>query len=128
MSIWREKWGAGVFINRAGRGGTNSFNAINCASNAAFAQVTVNSNFVGNAGIRGIATVLSGTTIVSVSAAAAVSGAAILTGIIQYASVVLSQAGVATAAESVRAGAFEIRCVGSRAPVGDMPVAWFVVR
>lgn len=70
----------------------------------------------------------SGTTVVSVAATAAQSGAVILTQIMQYVGDVSSQAGFSTAVQSPRAGAFEIVAVGSRAPVDNAPIAWFVLR
>lgn len=91
------------------------------------ADLTV-SSLTGAAGYRGIATMNSGTTIASVAATAAQSGAVILTQILQYVGDVNSQAGFSTAVQSVRAGAFEIVAVGSRAPVNNAPIAWFVLR
>ena len=91
------------------------------------AALTV-SSLTGAAGYRGLVTMNSGTTIASVSATAAISGAVILTQILQYVGDVNSQAGFSTAVQSVRTGAFEIVAVGSRAPLGDAPIAWFVIR
>ena len=91
------------------------------------AALTV-SSLTGAAGYRGLVTMNSGTTIASVSATAAISGAVILTQILQYVGDVNSQAGFSTAVQSVRTGAFEIVAVGSRAPLGDAPIAWFIIR
>lgn len=117
MSVlkFREDIAAGAFVQRAN------------TTPSSFTGVNVASSFIGNDVIRGIATVSSGTTVASVGATGVVSGNVILTGIIQYASGVASQAVVTTYAESVRTGAFEIRCIGSVAPVGDMPVGWFKI-
>lgn len=114
MLKFRELLAAGGFAQRTGTSNQSSFTGL-----------TVSSAFTGNATIRGFGTINSGTTIASISATGVVSGDIIMTGIIQYASGVSSQAMVNTYVESVRAGAFEIRCVGSVAPVGNMPVGWF---
>lgn len=128
---------AGAFATKTSN--TSSFNNVNVGGTmavagaqvftgaASFASLQVNS-FDGGNGWRGIATINSGTTVSSVAASAARSGAVILTTIIQYASMVASQAMFVTGVESVRAGAFEIRCVGSVAPVANCPVAWMIVR
>lgn len=107
---------SGAFVQRRGT-------AVSCITG-----LQVSSSFVGHGQIRGIVTVNSGTTVVSVTATGVVSGDTLFSSILQYASGVSSQAGVTTYIESVRAGAFEIRCIGSRAPVGNMPVAWFVIK
>ena len=86
------------------------------------------SSLTGAAGYRGIATMNSGTTVVSVAATAAISGAVVLTQILQYVGDVSSQAGFSTGVQSVRAGAFEIVAIGSRAPIDNAPIAWFVLR
>ena len=119
MFKFRELLAAGAFVQRANTS-PSSFSNISVASASTFGGP-----IAGNAQIRGIATINSGTTVVSVAATGVVSGAAIMTGIIQYASGVSSQAMVNTYVESVRSGAFEIRCVGSVAPIGNMPVGWF---
>lgn len=100
---------------------------IGSAGVGSMADLTV-SSLTGAAGYRGIVTMNSGTTIASVAASAAQSGAVILTQILQYVGDVSSQAGFSTAVQSVRAGAFEIVAVGSRAPVDNAPIAWFVLR
>ena len=135
---FRERWIAGAYIQQTGTNAPSSLTGLNTSSqqsardvqvtnNASLAHIQANS-LTGGAGYRGIATVNSGTTVASVAATAAISGAVIQTTIIQYASGVSSQAMVNTYVESVRAGAFEIRTVGSVAPVGNMPVAWFIIR
>ena len=135
--LGRENVAAGAFEQMVGTS-ASSFTGINAtsqtslrdlqASNAASLASLTPSSITGAAGYRGISTINSGTTVVSVAATAAQSGAVVLTTILQYASGVSSQAIVNTYVESVRAGAFEIRTVGSVAPVGNMPVGWFVLR
>lgn len=127
MSIvkFREDIAAGAYVQRTGTT-ASSFAGLDVSSNATLRQnLTLNLDFIGNARIRGIATINSGTTVVSVAATGVVSGDSILTSILQYASGQSSQAIVVTFASSVRTDAFEIRTVGSNAPVGGMPVAWF---
>lgn len=114
MLKFRELLAAGGFVQRTGTSNQSSFTGL-----------TVSSAFTGNSTIRGFATVNSGTTVASVAVTGVVSGDIIQTTIMQYASGVSSQQVVNTYVESVRAGAFEIRCVGSVAPVGNMPVGWF---
>ncbi len=97
------------------------------AGAGSMADLTV-SSLTGAAGYRGISIMNSGTTVVSVAATAARSGAVVLTQILQYVGDVNSQAGFSTGVQSVRAGAFEIVAIGSRAPLANAPVAWFVLR
>lgn len=119
--VWklREGIGAGAYNQRIGTVASS------------FTGLSVSSNFAGHAQIRGIATINSGTTVVSIAAVGVVSGNAILTAIIQYASVQTLPGTIGmipvTCARSVRTGAFEIVTVGSYAPLGDMPVAWFKI-
>ena len=119
MFKFRELLAAGAFVQRSNTT-PSSFSNISVASAATF-----NGPFAGGTTMRGFATVNSGTTVASVSATGVVSGDIIQTTIMQYASGVSSQQVVNTYVESVRTGAFEIRCVGSVAPVGNMPVGWF---
>lgn len=127
----RGAWAAGAFV-QAPDGGVSSLTGLNVSSAAVIAGLTINS-LTGAAGYRGISILTSGTTVVSVAATAAVSGAVIMLQPIQY---VNAPTGVASAAQffvgviptSVRAGAFEITAIGSRAPIADVPVGWFVIR
>lgn len=116
MFKFRELVAAGAFVQRAGTAVPSSLTGLN-----------VGSSFSGNSTIRGITTMNSGTTVVSVTATGIVSGDVILTGIIGYVSAAGSQQVINTCAESVRAGAFEIRCVGSVAPISNMGAAWFKI-
>lgn len=137
--MWKTREGiaAGAYNQRANTA-ASSFTGLNTASLTTMRNLQVTnpasladlqvSSLTGAAGYRGIATMNSGTNVVSVAATAAQSGAVIVTQIIQYVNDVSSQAGVATAVQSVRAGAFEIVAVGSRTPLGNMPVAWFIIR
>ena len=74
----------------------------------------------------------SGTTVVSVSGANVKSGDLVFTTVMQHANTaVASGSGVSfigLQVSSVRNGAFEITAIGSRAPVGDMPIGWMIVR
>ena len=138
MRKYKQQFMAGAYVNPSD-GGTNSLTALNVSSqftasgNKAFTGATsiagmqVNS-IEGGAGWRGIATMNSGTVVASVSATAARSGAVIHVTPIQYTSDLSSQAFKGIAVQSVRAGAFEIVALSSLAPVGDMPVAWSVIR
>ena len=121
MFKFRELVAAGAFVQRSNTT-PSSFSNISVASASTFGGP-----IAGNAQIRGIATINSGTTVVSVAATGVVSGAAILSGIIQYGDVRTFNASrfITTAVMSVRAGAFEIVTVGSVAPLSDMPVGWF---
>ncbi len=116
MYKFRELFAAGAFVQRAGTGVPSSLTGLN-----------VGSSFSGNSTIRGITTMNSGTTVVSISATGVVSGDVIMTGIIGYVSASGSQQVINTCAESVRANAFEIRCIGSVAPINTMGVGWFRV-
>lgn len=119
---YRREIGAGAFVQRTGTGFSNSLGALDVASAATF-----NNDIVGNARIRGIATVLSGTTVVSVAATGIASGDAILTTIYMYGDARTFNASrfFSTGVMSVRAGAFEIITIGSVAPTQDMPVSWW---
>jgi len=116
----REDIAAGAYQQRAGTV-ASSFTGLN-----------VSSIFTGNAGIRGIATINSGTTVASVAATGVVSGDVIVALPYMYPDATTT---VASAAQffaglvvtSVRAGAFEIRAIFSRAPISNMPVAWFKI-
>lgn len=113
MLKFRELLAAGAFVQRSN---TNQ---------SSFTGIVVSSAFTGNPTIRGITTMNSGTTVVSISATGVISGDVIMTGIIGYVSAAGSQQIINTCAESVRANAFEIRCVGSVAPISNMGVGWF---
>lgn len=138
----RGEWIAGAFIAPAGGSQGSSLTGLSVSSLLAtrdlnltnagsFASATVQS-LTGAGGWRGIATINSGTTIASVAATAAVSGAVIIATIMQYTG---DRTAPGTwgqiptiAVQSVRAGAFELVCVGSYAPLQNMPVGWMVVR
>lgn len=98
-----------------------------------FARVTVRQVF-GHAETANISVMTSGTTVVSVSASGVKSGDIITVNPYMYggaATAVASGNGVAfigLSVTSVRAGAFEVTAIGSRAPLTDMPVAWAIIR
>lgn len=84
--------------------------------------------------MAGIATISSGTTVASVAAAGISSGDLVFLQPYMYAN---AQTAVASGAQtflgglavsSVGADRFMIFTVGSRAPIVDLPVGWFVVR
>lgn len=97
-----------------------------------FAKVTVRQIF-GHAETAGISIITSGTTVVSVSATGVKSGDVIMTNPYMYGAATtvfassLTTFFVGAIPTSVRAGAFELTAIGSRAPTVDMPVAWAIV-
>jgi hypothetical protein len=95
-----------------------------------FVTATVG-NLKGTSNMAGISVMGSGTTVASVAATGVRSGSVIqLTPYMAVNASVASGSGVSFIGlnvSSVRAGAFEITAIGSRAPVGDMPVAWNVI-
>ena len=127
MFKFRELLAAGAFVQRINTT-ASSFTGIDVSSAAVLrGPVTLNDALTGNAQLRGFITINSGTTVGSVAATGVVSGDIIQTTIMQYASGVASQQVVNTFVASVRTGAFEVMCVGSVAPVGNMPVGWFKI-
>lgn len=114
----REDIAAGAYQQRIG------------TSASSFTGVNVSSELAGNANIRGIATINSGTTVASVSAIGVASGDVIVALPYQYPDATTTVASgaqffIGLVATSVRADAFEIRAINSRAPISNMPVAWF---
>lgn len=95
-----------------------------------FRKATV-ADLFGTSAMAGITTMSSGTTVVSVSATGVKSGDIIQATPYMYANTsVASGNGVAfigLQVSSVRAGAFEITAIGSRAPVADMPIAYNII-
>ena len=132
MFKFRELLAAGAFVQRSPTT-PSSFSGVNVESASNFnGPATVGHNLIGNARVRGIATMNSGTTVVSISATGVVSGDVILGQPIQYGD---ARTAVASGAQffigvvacSIRAGAFELFAIGSRAPISDMPLGWFKI-
>ena len=141
MRKHRAEWVAGAFVAPAG-GPASSLTGLSVSSDFLTRNLNVTGagslgslavqSLEGASGWRGIATINSGTTIASIAATAARSGAVILTTITQYtgdrtAPGTWGQIPV-LAVQSVRAGAFEVVCVGSYAPLANLFVAWAIIR
>ena len=132
MFKFRELVAAGAFVQRSNTT-PSSFSNIDVASASILrGPVTLNDAFTGNARIRGLATMNSGTTVVSIAATGVVSGDVILSLPIQYGDARSevasgSQFFIGVVACSVRAGAFELFAIGSRAPISNMPLGWFKI-
>jgi len=114
--LYKQRWGAGAFMQTAG-GPVSSLTGL-----------AVSSSFVGNTNIRGIGIMNSGTAVLSVSAPGVASGSVILTNRYMGTTAMSSGQAIVTAAQSVRAGAFEIVCCASIAPNAAMPISWFVIQ
>lgn len=132
MFKFRELVAAGAFVQRS-QTTPSSFSGISVESASIFnGPMTIGQNLTGNARVRGIITMNSGTTVASVAATGVVSGDVIQALPIQYGdarTVVASGAQffIGVIACSVRAGAFELFAIGSRAPISDMPLGWFKI-
>ena len=132
MFKFRELLAAGAFVQRSPTT-PSSFSGVNVESASNFnGPATVGHNLIGNARIRGLATMNSGTTVVSIAATGVVSGDVIFGQPLQYGDARTavasgSQFFIGVVACSVRAGAFELFAIGSRAPISDMPLGWFKI-
>ena len=113
---FNQAWISGAFVQRRGT-------AVSCITG-----LQVSSSFVGHGQIRGLATMATSTTVISVTATGVVSGDVIVVSPYMYNQTYNGSKFPVVSVQSVRAGAFEIVSIGSVAPVGAMPVAWFVIK